>query len=75
MRRIPLLLAFVFILAPMQTPSPPPDATNPGGIPMDVWANLPLIACCTFGAASLIGILILIRQNQRMTRQRSLEED
>ena len=75
MRRMPLLLAFVFVLAPLQTPSPPPDAANPGGIPMDVWANLPLIACCAFGAVSLIGILVLIRESQRLARQRSLEEE
>lgn len=50
------------------TPTPPPpDASL--GLPLAVWANLPLLLCLVFAAALLIGFMIIVRENKRIAAQ------
>ena len=76
---MPLALAPIVLLAQVllsgfgpkvagQTPTPPP---NPGGLPLAVWSNLPLLVCATFVLVSLVGLFFIVRLRLRLAREQA----
>jgi deoxyribose-phosphate aldolase len=65
-----LNMSFAAALAVFQ---PPPE--NPAGLPLSIWANLPLFVCLVFGVAAAVGTVIVIRHQRKMSIQRALEGD
>ncbi|NOX63113.1 MAG: hypothetical protein GXP42_14400 [Chloroflexi bacterium] len=59
---------------PMPTPTPPSAPIAPAGLPLEVWANLPLIVCLIFAFVTLTGVIVLILLNRRDARLRAEEE-
>ncbi len=47
-----------------------PTPIRPGGLPLTVWANLPLLVCLIFAVVIIIGVLIISRETRRVNRQR-----
>ena len=57
----------------MNPTPPPPDAAL--GLPLTLWANLPLLICLVFSAAILIGFLFIVRENRRVALRQQREEE
>jgi hypothetical protein len=51
-----------------------PTPIHPGGLPLAVWANLPLLACLLFAVVITVGVLIILRETRRVNLQRMQAE-
>lgn len=47
-----------------------PTPISPGGLPLAVWANLPLLACLIFAVVITIGVLVIMREIRRVNQER-----
>lgn len=47
-----------------------PTPISPGGLPLVVWANLPLLVCLIFAVVITIGVLVIMRETHRVNRER-----
>jgi hypothetical protein len=47
-----------------------PTPIHPGGLPLAVWANLPLLVCLIFAVVITIGVLVIRREIRRVHLQR-----
>ncbi|MCS7039772.1 MAG: hypothetical protein RMN24_10360 [Anaerolineae bacterium] len=47
-----------------------PTPISPGGLPLAVWANLPLLACLIFAVVIAVGVLVIMRETRRVNRER-----
>jgi|GEM_PF-6410247 len=47
-----------------------PTPIHPGGLPLAVWANLPLLVCLIFAVVITIGVLVIRRETRRVYLQR-----
>ena len=56
---------------PLLTPEPP---QNPGGVPLEIWANLPFLVCGAFVVVILIGSIFIVRENRRVAARQARED-
>ena len=60
--------------SPLLSLAPPTPEPEMGDLPMSVWANLPFLVCGVFAIVTLIGLLLIVRENRRIAERSLISE-